>query len=184
MRLSLFFILVGLALPASAQTNTEAFLEQATTAVGTTSSRVTGTTLLSAGETAAATVAAFPSLAPGVNAVAFSQDGSDNTLDAQQTGLDNRIVVSQTGSDNTTTASQNGNRNQLVATIQGDDNALTAVQTGDDNTYGLVMSGSELQHQIRQTGQGNTATQFVAPGLLPASIEQRGNGLEVVVERF
>ena len=50
--------------------------------------------------------------------------------------------------------------------------------------YGLVMAGTNPEHVVSQIGDANTATQIVAPGLQPAGIEQRGNGLQVLVERY
>ncbi|HEX8299446.1 MAG TPA: hypothetical protein VF594_09840 [Rubricoccaceae bacterium] len=169
-----------IATPAVAQsTQAETYVQQASEAIGAPLSDVIGPT-----ESVEAMAASLLSLPPGTNAVVFNQTGTDNAITVEQTGLDNRVVVSQIGSGNRTGLVQDGSRNLFAATIFGDDNLVTANQMGDDNAYVLVMVGTNPEHVVSQLGDGNTATQVVAPGLQPAGIEQRGNGLDVLVERF
>ena len=114
----------------------------------------------------------------------MNQTGTDNAIVAEQTasttGPSSRSSAPATRRPSCRTAS----RNLVAATIFGDDNRVTVNQIGDDNAYGLLMVGTNPEHVVNQIGNGNTATQIVAPGLLPAGIEQRGNGLEVLVERY
>lgn len=168
-----------LAAPAVAQSGAEAYVRQASEAMGAPVGDVIGPV-----GSVEAMAAALLSLPPGTNAVVLNQTGTDNAIVAEQTGLDNRVALSQIGSGNQTNLLQDGSRNLFTATIFGDGNLVTANQVGDDNVYGLVMAGTNPEHVVSQIGDGNTATQFVAPGLQPAGIEQRGNGLEVIVERF
>ena len=177
---SILPLLVALwATTAAAQNGAETYLEQASEAIGAPVASVLGQ-----GGSAEALAAALLTLPAGTNAVAFDQTGTGNAIVVEQTGFDNRAALSQIGSGNLTTLLQDGSRNLLSATLFGDNNQITLNQIGDDNVYGLLMIGTNPEHVVSQIGDGNTATQVVAPGLRPASIEQRGNGLEVLVERY
>ncbi len=173
-------LLIVLAAPASAQSGT-AFVQQATAELLT----PTGDPLPPASLRSGADVsAAFPNIASGANAVILAQSGSGNTLDVEQTGFDNRAILSQTGYDNQTRLVQDGDRNIYDAAIYGDANDLAVNQIGSDNVYGLLMVGTNPAHTVNQIGDANVATQIVAPGLQPVNIDQQGNGLQVLVERF
>ena len=172
---------VPTAAPAAAQSGSEAYVVQATSALGTSTGVALGATALGSVE---ALAAVLPDLAPGTNAVVLTQTGSDNTLFVEQTGLDNVAALEQFGSGNLTRLLQDGSRNVVAATVLGDDNVLTVNQVGDDNAYALVMVGTNPEHLVEQIGDGNQARQIVAPGLAAAGIEQRGNGLDVLVERY
>lgn len=181
MRLFTALVLLAAAPPALAQSGTEAYVVQATSALGTSTGVALGVTALGSVE---ALAAVLPGLAPGTNAVILTQTGSGNDLTVEQTGFDNVAVLEQFGSDNVTRLLQDGSRNVVVATVLGDDNGLEVNQVGDDNAYALVMVGTNPEHLVEQIGGGNQARQIVAPGLAAAGIEQRGNGLDVLVERY
>ena len=172
-------LLALLAAPALAQNGVETYVQQASEALGAPVGDVIGPSG-SVEEMAAALL----SLPAGTNAVVFNQTGTDNAIVAEQTGLDNRVALSQIGSGNRTTLLQNGDRNLFTGIIFGDDNLVRLSQDGSDNQYGLLMAGTNPEHIVRQEGDGNSANQIVAPGLQPAGIEQRGNGLQVLVERY
>ena len=177
--LSILLALVLTTVPAVAQTDAETYVQQASEAFGTPVGDIVGPT--GSIEAMAAALLALPA---GTNAVVLNQTGTGNAIVAEQTGIDNRAVLSQTGSRNRTSLFQDGSNNLFTATIFGDGNTITTQQVGDGNVYGLIMAGTNPEHVVSQIGNGNAATQFVAPGLQPAGIEQQGNGLQVIVERY
>ena len=134
----------------------------------------------------------FEALQAAVNAV---EDGSRNVLVVEQTGvgnnaeidqvgINNRLVLTQTGSYNMFALTQTGNDNLVLAGILGDRNDVQIIQENGGNIYELYMIGSDLPfHSVIQSG-GDVARQIVAPGATPVSIEQRGGGAEVLVERY
>lgn len=164
---ALVLFALGLAPLAAAQTAPETAIQQASGLVRT--DEAVGSAS-SAEETLAALL---PSLVPGTNAVVLVQEGSGNTASVAQLGLDNRFGLVQIGLANAVDAQMVGNANTAVVT-----------QIGDGNDYRLVMEadGVELL-PVLQEGIGNRAEQVVQPGLQPAGIEQRGNGLELLIER-
>ena len=176
---SLALTVLLLATPVAAQSGAEAYVQQASDAFGAPVGDLVGPS--ASVEALAATLLALP---VGTNGVVLNQSGLDNAIVAEQTGLDNRAALSQIGSGNRTTILQDGSDNLFTAAVFGSDNRVTTNQIGDSNTYGLVMIGRNLEHTVTQRGSGNTATQFVASGVSPVDIEQRGNGLQVVVERY
>ena len=161
----------GAAPLAVAQSAGGVYVEQASDLVGASPDAVG---VVPGGMTAAEVLAAtVPPLTPGTNAVVLVQDGDDNRADISQTGTDNRFALVQQGVGN-----------EVTADILGSGNTTNVTQLGDGNSYDLLMATDDLTLlPVVQEGTGNQAFQIVAPGLQPAGIEQRGNGMEVVVER-
>lgn len=125
---------------------------------------------LTAAEALAATVL---SPAGGTNVVVLVQDGDFNEAQVEQQGTGNRFALVQQGDFHRTTA-------QII----GHANTTTVTQRGAGHEYDLLMVTDAVDLlPVVQEGEGNRAVQFVAPGLLPAGIEQRGNGMEIIIER-
>jgi len=130
--------------------------------------------------------AALPVVPDGTNVLVLEQMGIGNQIDAQQTGLNNRAVLTQNGDRNAFVLTQDGNNNLVLASINGSDNGLITVnQSNDGNVYALTLDGDFAPaHTVTQTGGQNLATQIVGPGSTPIDIQQFGNGIEVLVERY
>ena len=130
--------------------------------------------------------AALPVVPDGTNVLVLEQIGIGNSIDAQQIGDNNRVVLQQNGNRNAFILTQDGNGNLVLASINGNDNGLITVnQSNDNNTYALYLIGDNAPpHTVTQTGGQNLATQVVGPGSTPIDIQQFGNGIEVLVERY
>ncbi|HEX8387364.1 MAG TPA: hypothetical protein VF576_14320 [Rubricoccaceae bacterium] len=175
-------LLIVLAAPVAAQSNTEVYVDQATGAIGAPTSQAFGRAALGPVEALAASLQGR-NLTGETNVLVVTQNGSGNALALSQIGQNNAVGLIQNGDGNVTDLAQLGDNNVVLSAIDGSGNVLRDVQQGDNNSYSLVLSGDETTHTVLQLGSDNVAEQTVAPGLLPASIEQRGNGLEVYVER-
>lgn len=126
-----------------------------------------------AGLTPAEALAATVLPVAGTNVIILLQDGDFNEVSVEQRGVNNRFAVVQQGDFNRTTAQ-----------IFGDANSTNVTQRGAGNEYDLLMVADAVDLlPVVQEGEGNRAIQFVAPGLLPAGVEQRGSGMEVIIER-
>jgi hypothetical protein len=180
--LRLFALLLALAIsaPAFAQSS-EAYVTQAI-AQADVAATVNGSGL----NPFEALQAALPVVPDGTNVLVLEQMGIGNQIDAQQTGLNNRVVLTQNGDRNAFVLTQDGNNNLILASINGSDNGLITVnQSNDDNVYALYLDGDFAPaHTVTQTGGQNLATQIVGPGSTPIDIQQFGNGIEVLVERY
>lgn len=175
-------LFVALAAPARAQADTEVYVDQATAAIGISTGAVLGATTLGPLEALTASLQGRGVMGE-TNRLVVIQTGTGNALVLSQIGQDNTVGLAQTGNDNTTELAQLGTGNVVLSSVEGSGNAVRGVQQGDGNTYSLVLAGDATDHTVAQFGSGNMAEQSVAPGLLPASIEQRGNGLDVTVTR-
>lgn len=120
------------------------------------------------------------------NVVAVSQDGLANRADILQSGLGNQFGLVIIGDENQFSLRQIGDANSFVGDIVGSGNEVSqeSIQAGNGNSYTLFLDGVNGRTlTVSQIGDGNTAVQSVAPGMAPASILQRGNGLRVTIER-
>ncbi|MEO0558983.1 MAG: hypothetical protein AAF170_12445 [Bacteroidota bacterium] len=184
MNTSLRLLSLGLALaisaPALAQSS-EAYVSQAV-AQADVAATVNGSGL----NPFEALQATLPEVPEGTNVLVLEQMGIGNQIDAQQAGLNNRVALTQNGDRNAFVLSQIGNNNLILASINGSDNGLITVnQSNDDNVYALYLDGDFAPpHTVTQTGGQNLATQVVGPGSTPIDIQQFGNGIEVLVERY
>lgn len=122
-------------------------------------------------------------LAPSANAIVVDQSGTGNRVDVEQTGEGNLLALIQGGSDLVATVVQSGTGNRLLAAIDGSGNELESLQDGQNNTYDLQLSGSGTFHRVLQVGEDLTLNQVVAPGMRPASVEQRGSGFAIQIDR-
>ena len=178
-------LLLFLALASNASAQSEVFVEQASSTFGVSTDVIIGA---NNGNAQAALNAALAEagVSPATNVAAITQEGAGNQVDLTQQGVGNRLGLYIQGNSNQIQLSQIGNYNEFTADISGDGNTLgpESIQAGTSNQYVLISEGvnGEL-HTLAQYGNENQATQVVGPGLKPASIEQRGNGLQVTVER-
>lgn len=178
MRTALLALLIACSASASAQVGTDVFVQQAGISL------TPSTTGLTGASRAEMLRGLIPStLADDANAAVLDQEGSDNVIEATQRGVGNRLLLSQLGNRLTATFLQDGTNNAATLSLAGNDNTLTHSQIGDNNSYILDLTGSDTEHTVSQVGNDLTATQVVAPGMLPASIEQRGQGAAVTVVR-
>lgn len=180
--LRLFALLLALAIsaPAFAQSS-EAYVTQAV-AQADVAETVDGSAL----DPFEALQAALPVVPDGTNVLVLEQIGIGNMIDAQQIGENNRVVLQQNGDRNSFILTQDGNDNLILARINGSDNGLITVnQSNDGNVYALYLdSDNAPAHTVTQTGGQNLATQVVGPNSTPIDIQQFGNGIEVLVERY
>lgn len=179
-RAALLLIALGMSVPALAQSS-EAYISQAI-AQADVAATVNGASL----NPLEALQAALPTVPDGTNVLVIEQFGVGNAVDAQQIGQNNRVVLQQNGDYNEFILTQDGNGNLVLASINGNNNGLITVnQSNDDNTYALYLVGDNAPpHTVTQTGGQNLATQVVGPGSTPIDIQQFGNGIEVLVERY
>lgn len=110
------------------------------------------------------------------------QDGAANLAVMDQDGASNLAVMMQHGSGNTTQLTQHGTGNIYGAWLTGNDNRLNVTQHGDANTYLLEFAGNGLafEHEAIQVGAGNQAVQL-GTGTVPFGIEQRGDGMTLII---
>ncbi|PAP77447.1 hypothetical protein [Rubrivirga marina] len=118
------------------------------------------------------------------NVAVVDQRGAGNVVRMLQDGTGNLASVVLAGAFNQLDLVQAGRDNVFVGDIVGDGNRLVnSSQLGDGNSYSLFLEGvNGTTHSLYQVGDDNAAVQYVGPGLLPASIEQRG-GAEVTIVR-
>ena len=127
---------------------------------------------------------------------AIMQDGDTNTANLTQEGRGNVGVIDQLGSNNFAELFQEGNQNRTYALQKGDDNRIDVSLTGDDNAFGVEQYGDSnsyelnfeqvarapLQHRVEQRGNNLSLSQDGFSTTGPASVVQRGNGMEVNIE--
>lgn len=179
MRFAVLLALPLFAASAQAQVGTDVFVQQAGIALTPSTTGLDGRA-----SRAELLRGLIPStLAGDANAVVLEQEGSGNSIEAVQRGTENRLLLSQIGGDLSASFVQDGIANEVSLSMEGESNTVSSVQIGDGNRYTLSLSGSETSHDLLQVGDDLQATQFVAPGVLPASIEQRGQATAVTVVR-
>jgi hypothetical protein len=122
----------------------------------------------------------------GDNAAIIVQNGNGNIAEiVQQSGTGNRAYIEHDGHDNQTYLLQSGNDNAFSVTMIGDRNYFDFAQVGDGNQYERVWVGSDTDlgtlPPVVQTGNGNQIIE-IGQGGIPLMIEQRGDGMRMVVE--
>ncbi|OZC04229.1 hypothetical protein [Rubricoccus marinus] len=171
------------ALAATASAQSEVFVEQAGSTFGVSTDVVIGSGAVNA---QSALNTATAGVSPATNVAAITQEGADNRVDLTQQGIGNRLGLFIDGNSNQFQLSQIGSYNEFVADVIGDGNVLgpESIQAGTGNQYTLLSDRvSGEVHSLQQYGDANQAFQVVGQGLKPASIQQRGSGMQVMVER-
>lgn len=127
---------------------------------------------------------------------AVMQDGDTNTANLTQEGRGNVGVIDQFGNSNTTELFQQGNQNRTYALQEGNENEINVRLIGDNNVFGVEQYGNNnsyelnfeqaarapLQHRVVQSGNNLSLSQDGFSTTGPASVIQRGNGMEVNIE--
>lgn len=161
-----------------AQAQSEVFLQQAGVSIGSGSGNIDET-----GRIQLLRSLVPLAVSPEANVVVVEQEGQDNSVKLEQSGTGNRFLLSQSGSNLGAEFLQRGAGNEATLVLIGQNNTIRGGQQGNANSYVLSLTSSNTTHTVQQIGVGNQAQQVVAPGMVPASIEQRGNGAQVLVER-
>lgn len=104
--------------------------------------------------------------------------------DGRLSGEDNLAVAVQEGSNNVTTIQQYGRKNKAGIRLIGRNNEVGLLQIGRGNEYLLDHTGSGLDltgsKRIEQIGRGNRMIE-VGRRSVPMNIQQRGNGMAMIV---
>jgi len=119
------------------------------------------------------------------NEANLTQKGRGNVEVIDQLGSNNFAELFQEGNQNRTYALQNGDENEINVSLIGDNNVFGIEQYGDSNSYELNFeqkAGGTLQHRVVQDGNNLSLSQDGFSTTGPASVVQRGNGMEVNIE--
>ncbi len=118
--------------------------------------------------------------ADGRSVALVHQLGNHNAAAVDQAGASNLAMLYQRGSGNASLLEQAGAGNVFGSYLTGDGNRTDVQQRGTGNVYVLDFAGDGLRHTARQLGSNNQAVQ-TGQGTVPFSIEQRGNGMQMVI---
>ncbi len=180
---SCLLVAMSLSAPLAAAQASETFIQQAGLSFSTEAAPELAGAGLASRE---ALDAAVLGISAQTNVIAVSQRGIMNKADIVQSGQGNLVGLDIVGNENLFSLSQIGNGNTFVGDVIGSSNEILdgSVQAGANNSYTLLLAGTATQpFSISQVGNENNAVQFVETGVAPASISQRGNGLQLTVER-
>ncbi|MCC5925868.1 MAG: hypothetical protein JJU41_04840 [Bacteroidetes bacterium] len=108
--------------------------------------------------------------------------GMMNFVDASQNGNANLFSLTIEGDENTAGITQRGSGNEAQIQLIGNNNTLNTLQHGRSNLLNMNIFSNGLMHNTQQIGNAN---QIMIQGeqRTPLQIEQRGNGIGIVIEQ-
>lgn len=111
----------------------------------------------------------------------IDQQGDGNYALMYQFGANNQAHLLQNGAGNQTYLLQSGVGNIFDVDIHGNDNLVGVAQIGYDNLFNPNITASN-RHIIKvQVGIGNRMVELGQPEI-PMSVEQRGDGMEIIIQ--
>lgn len=119
------------------------------------------------------------------NVSSIVQRGVGNIGVSVQRGHENIADLLQEGDRNLTYILQQGNGNEFNAQLIGNENILGVEQIGNNNTYEMNFeqgSNEPLQHRVVQEGNNLSLSQTGISTTGPASVVQRGEGMDLRIE--
>ncbi len=116
------------------------------------------------------------------NLALIQQVGDRSRTEIEQRGEGNVAVLYELGDRNRSSVLQRGDDNIYALWLRGDQNRMNGRQIGDRNIFLFEGAGENLTFPfVSQVGNDLKAVQ-IGSTVLPFGIEQRGNGMEVIIE--